>query len=412
MDALTKIKRAHVAIARHPSFCRFMGLLTSGDVIINDRIKTAATDGWNVTYNSGFISSLRDEECRLVVLHENLHKAYQHLLVWKHLWQQDRDLANVSMDHFVNLALIEEDAGAGFLRMPAAGIQPDPKFSGWSVDKIFAHLLREKKQQQQQQQGQGSQSATSGPGAQPAPANAPPAAGSPGSGIDEHDWEGAAAVPQQVVEERAKTIQQAVLAGQTVASRRRGTGAGSSLGAFSDLLAPRVNWREALADWMQDVARGCEESSWRKVSRRHLANDTYLPGLTGVSLDTIVVGIDTSGSIWGSDDMQQFAAELASIVERVSPARTIVAYWDDGVRSHQTFEAGAFSLADCRPAGGGGTDGRSLFRWMENENIRPDCIVVLTDGYVGHWPNTIPAPTLWAITEPRIVAPVGTTVHL
>jgi predicted metal-dependent peptidase len=140
MNASDRIKKSHVAIMRHKKFCTFSGLLACGKVEITKDIPTACTDGWNRKYNPDFVDSLDDAQLNLLVLHECTHVAYAHLRMWKDLWKENAQLANHAADHFVNLALMDTDAGEGFVKMPTVGAQPDPQYRGKSVRQIFDML--------------------------------------------------------------------------------------------------------------------------------------------------------------------------------------------------------------------------------------------------------------------------------
>jgi predicted metal-dependent peptidase len=124
----------------------------------------------------------------------------------------------------------------------------------------------------------------------------------------------------------------------------------------------------------------------------------------------LVIGFDTSGSIFGGDEMTMFVSEIKQIVEDVNPTKVHVIYWDTEVAGHQTFEHGQFAVADLKPKGGGGTDGSVLFKYLKENNINPQAIVQFTDGYVGDW-GTTDVPTLWAVSS-DLVAPFGTTIHV
>ena len=63
--------------------------------------------------------------------------------------------------------------------------------------------------------------------------------------------------------------------------------------------------------------------------------------------------------------------------------------------------------------GGGGTDPVCVDRYLKEKAIRPECIIMLTDGYIYDWGNEWEAPILWAIVDnPSCTAPVGKTLHL
>jgi predicted metal-dependent peptidase len=388
MQVADRIKKAHIAIMQHKKFCAYSGILACGKVTVNDAVPTAATDGWNVIYNPAFIEANMptDPELRFLVLHEATHKAYRHMVTWRKLHEENAMLANVAADHFVNLHLQDTDDNEGFIKMPKLGIQPDPKYRGWSVAMIYQDL----KQQMEQQGGGGGQ----------------------GDGMDEHDWDSNDANGDPAKEqEQADEIQRAIRQGEILRKKLAGKGAGGQDGVFGDLMQPKLDWRKLLREFVTETCAGRDESSWRKPNRRYLSQDIYMPTMVGTTMTRLVVGIDTSGSIWGSPEMDQFAAELKRIVEDVNPKLIDVVYWDTQVAGHQTFEDGQFAVQSLQPRGGGGTDGSVLFDYLRDKQIRPDAIVQLTDGYVGDWGNT-DIPTLWGITSQGISAPFGVSVHI
>jgi hypothetical protein len=49
---------------------------------------------------------------------------------------------------------------------------------------------------------------------------------------------------------------------------------------------------------------------------------------------------------------------------------------------------------------------------MQEHGLRPQCVVVLTDGYVGSWGNW-DVPVLWCVVgNKNATAPVGQTIHV
>ena len=384
MNVSDRIKKAHIAIMQHKEFCAFAGILACGNVEITTSVPTACTDGWNVKYNPEFIEQhmATDPELRLLVLHEAMHKAYRHMTVWKYLDKINPKLANVAMDHFVNLSLIDTDAGSGFLQMPKAGIQPDPKYRGWNVLQIFTDLEDE-------------DDGNDGDGP---------------DGFDEHDFDGPPSGDSPTDQEIEDEIGRALRQGEMIRKQRSKGGAGGADGMFGDLLAPKVDWRKALRDFITETCAGRDESSWAKPNRRFLSDDVYMPSMVGTTLNELVVGFDTSGSVFGGSEMTRFVSEITTIIEQVKPSKIHVIYWDTAVAGHQTFEDGQFAVQNLKPKGGGGTDGAVLFNYLRKKRITPDAIVQFTDGYVGDWGKT-DVPTLWAITT-DMTAPFGTTISL
>jgi predicted metal-dependent peptidase len=388
MEVIDRIRKAHIAIMQHKKACVYAGVLACGKVEVTTDVPTAATNGWDVRYNPEFIKQhmSTDPELRFLVLHEATHKAFRHLHTWQDLHEEDPQLANVAADYFVNLALQDMDEGEGFIKMPKLGIQPEPKYRGWSVKQIFEDLKKE-----QEEGGQGGE----------------------GDGMDSHDWDDAKSGDEQAQKEaeaRGQEIARAIRQGEILRRKLAGKGTGMADGVFGELLAPKVDWRKVLREFVQETCQGRDESSWRRPNRRYIADDIYMPSMVGVTMTELVIGFDTSGSCFGTDEMTRFVSEIATIIEQVKPSKVHVIYWDTSVVGHQTFEGGQIAVQDLKPQGGGGTDGSVLFDYLKKERITPQAIVQFTDGYVGDWGNTT-VPTLWAITS-HMVAPFGSTIHI
>jgi len=384
MNTTDRFNKARISIMRHPRFCRYSGVMACGTTKLTTDVRTACTDGWNTYFNPEFFKDFTDPQLRLLILHEQQHKAYRHNVVWRTLWREDSRLANIAADHFVNLSLIEMDNGEGFLSMPAVGVQPDPQYHGWSVIQIYKHLKE----------------------------NPPPDAG----GLDDHDWEAVDGDPsdaqaqQELDQVRLRQIDQALRQGEILAKRRaQALGLTADLG-FDGLLHPKVDWRRALREFVSEHCAGTDESTWRRPSRRYLAHDIYMPSMQGTTMTRLAVVLDTSGSCFNSTEATRFVSELAAIIEQVNPATIDVLYVDTQVASHQTFENGQFAVAELKPRGGGGTDLPVAFDYLLKHQIKPDACVVLTDGETpfGQPPGY---PVLWAVTS-NVRSPHGTTVYI
>lgn len=394
MNVPDRIKRAHIAIMQHKKFCAFSGVLACGKVIFSEDIPSACTNGWDRIYNPKFVEehAKTDPELRFLVLHEATHVAYRHLTTWRKLHEEDARLANIAADYFVNTTLQDTDDGEGFIKMLSIGVPPTEKYRGWSVLQIFNDL----KQQQQQGGGSGGDN---------------PDDPDEGGGFDQHDWDGNEANGDAAKEQQqADEIQRAIRQGEIMRKKLAGKGAGSEDGIFGDLMAPKIDWRKVLREFVTETCAGRDESSWRKPNRRYIGMDIYMPSMVGTTMTELVIGFDTSGSIFGGDEMTRFVSEIKTIIEDVKPSKVHVIYWDTQVAGHQTFEDGQFAVQDLKIKGGGGTDGSVLFDYLRDKNINPQAIVQFTDGYVGDWGRT-DVPTLWAVTS-DLQAPFGTTIKV
>jgi predicted metal-dependent peptidase len=122
----------------------------------------------------------------------------------------------------------------------------------------------------------------------------------------------------------------------------------------------------------------------------------------------LVIAVDTSGSI-GHQELEQFAGEITAISEEAQPERIHVVYCDAAVQSTEEF--GPSEPIKLSPKGGGGTDFRPPFQWVEEEGIQPKCLIYLTDLCCNSFPEPPEYPVLW-VTDSRTTAPFGETLRI
>jgi predicted metal-dependent peptidase len=112
-------------------------------------------------------------------------------------------------------------------------------------------------------------------------------------GFDEHDWESAEQMSEAEQQALAGEIDQALRQGAILAGRMKG----NMPRELTDALEAKVNWREVLRDFMSSVCADKDSSTWRRPNRRWVDQDIYMPSSIGEAVGSVVVAIDTSGSI-------------------------------------------------------------------------------------------------------------------
>lgn len=413
MDAERKLQKIKVTLMRNPKFALMSGILMVGKTSVVDNVPTASTNGRDELYGRKFVEQLTEAELGFLVLHECMHKMYRHLIVWKKLHDIDHSCANQACDYVINLELHTLDPAEQFIAMPKYKDGPlkgkkmgllDMRFKGMNSKQVFDILRKE--------QEDGSGGAEGGqPGGQGNESGKQ-------SGIDEHDWGGAQELSADEKRELERDVDQAIRQG-IMAQKKAGAGGGDMSRELGDLMTPKVDWREELRDFTKSLCSAKDTSSWRRVNRRFLSlgSDTYMPSIVGEKIGRIVIGADTSGSI-GGDELNEFLAEVAGIAEEVNPEKVDLLYWDGRVAAHEEYEGGAVSniVSSTKPRGGGGTEPSCVSRYLNDKNIKPECIVMLTDGYVGNdWGSDWPAPIIWVISgssSKGMVSSTGKTVYL
>jgi len=139
-----------------------------------------------------------------------------------------------------------------------------------------------------------------------------------------------------------------------------------------------------------------------------------MPSPISECVEELVVAIDTSGSI-RQQQLTLFLSELAGICESVKPSRVRLLYWGHEVAGDETYEEqNMHTLAQStKPVGGGGTDVNCVTAYMTEHGIKPQAVVVLTDGDLyagwGQWS----CPVLWCILDNERRKPdTGKAIHI
>lgn len=400
-----KLKKVKISLMRNPKFALWSGIMMVGKTVLDDNVPTAMTDGRDEWYGREFVNKLPEKQLGFVVLHENMHKALRHLTTWRKLYAEDPKLANIACDHVINLMIVESDPNEQFVEFPKywegenkgerMGCY-DLKYKGMNAKQVFDIL------KQQQQDGGGDGGGSGGGG---------------DKSFDDHDWDGAKDMSKDEQQELEREIDQAIRQGVIAQQKAIGSASGNMHRELGDLLDPQVDWREVLREFVSAICNNKDTSSWRRVNRRFLGSDTYMPTMIGERVGSLAIGIDTSGSISGRE-INRFLSEVKSIAEDVHPEKIDLIYWDSAVAAHETYDEGDMAnlVSSTKPMGGGGTDPRAMMQYMKEKNISPECIIMLTDGEIYDWGNEWEAPIMWVICNnyrgSSITAPVGKTVHI
>ena len=397
----TRLKKAHIALMKHQETALYSGVILMGMSVVEDGIPTAYTNGRDKKYGREFISKLTDPQLRGLILHENLHVALKHVGRFTKEFKDEPMLINVATDYAVNDVIMSMN-DKGFCELPEGGLY-DEKFHNWSAREIYKYLKSTLPPQPkvsislsggdgsgQEGQGQGQSIKISIDGKE-----------STVSTTDEHDF----SAEEMSVAEQAQlsdAIDRALREGGILAGRM----GGKVPRAIGDLLEAKIDWREVLREFVTSASRGSDEYTWRRFNKRMMANDMYMPSIENETVGELVVAIDTSGSI-GGVELTEFATELASICDSVSPSKVRVLWWDTEVHGEQVFDGNYTNIADMlKPQGGGGTHVSCVSDYIVKNKVSCEGVLVFTDGYVEsdiNWQVT--APALWLVTQNRNFKP-------
>ena len=175
-------------------------------------------------------------------------------------------------------------------------------------------------------------------------------------------------------------------------------------------LIEETPWPEKVRDWMMSVSDS--DLSWSHPERVVLANYRMLmPDMYSECMGELVIAEDTSGSMWTEEILSQMSAHISAGLAIVQPEKLHMVYCDAQVNKTEEF----IRPTSCKlkMVGGGGTDFRPVFDWVEKNVKSPAGLIYFTDGY-GPFPDKEPPyPVLWCIMKGcNIDVPFGRVVEI
>lgn len=367
IDVGNKIMKAKVGIILTQPF--FATLMMRRNFIADTTIETANTNGKDIRYNPAFIESLPADQVQGVICHELMHSTLLH-----HIRRGGRDIKqwNKACDYALNPILLNSG-----MKLPD-GCLVDGRFDNMSAESIFRQLEQEKQDEQPQQPEQGEGQGNG----QQQPSNDPGGSG----GVEDapvHSEAEMAEAEAQSKQELAQAVQIAKQQGKLPAGIAR---------MVAEIMQPKIAWQEVLARFLDEVVKN--DYSFSRPNPRYIASGFIMPSLHNVEMGEIVLIVDTSGSVYEDPELlNTFAGEMQDIVSTFNATIRVI-YVDSKFQGEQTIEPDdTFQL---EPKGGGGTNFRPGFEYMDEQGITPKAIVYFTDLCCHSFPDEPDCPVLWA----------------
>jgi predicted metal-dependent peptidase len=393
MNANEKMVKARTGMVLNQPF--FASLALRLRLKEDESCETLWTDGHTLGFNPKFVDGLPLDQVKGIIAHEVMHLACAH-----HTRRGERDQKkwNVAGDYAINQIL--EDSK---IELPE-GHLIDPAFIGMASEQIYGRIPDPPPRTSP---GSGDPNGGQGPdqnhGQGQEPGNQDP--GKCGEVRDAKGPQGQDLSPaEKTQEEQNWKIATAQAATQ---AKAMGDLPGGIARMVGEIMAPHVDWREVLRRFVDQSARN--DYTWTRPNRRYLHAGLYLPALYSETLPPIVIAVDTSGSI-DSEMLDRFASEMTAILQEHKTSCNVL-YCDTEIAGVESFTSEDLPLK-LNPQGGGGTDFRPPFAWVDKQGITPACLIYLTDMFCHRFPDPPDYPVLWAKTEDYGEAPFGEEVRI
>lgn len=327
---------------------------------------TLATNGSEIFYNKKYLESLPMKYWASALLHETIHATLLHIYRGAN---KDETLWNIAIDMYTNFDLLSLD-----YPVHSSWVQPPSWASGLSVEQIYNKLrnndssaaawLQINKNRQMDLMND--------------------------------------VLPAVNKQSDFDVVENAINFAATEAQKEFGTLPNSVKRIISALRRPTLSWEQILREHVTSYAR--TKTSWAKRNRRYV--DFYMPARYAPSIKSVLIAVDTSGSI-KQDSLDEFFAEIKKIRKDVYIEKTTVVSCDTEVKNIAEFSAEDEIV--YTPIGGGGTKFTPVFRFAEKTN--EELIIYFTDGY-GLVDKHYDIPTIWVLTTLSASLPFGKHVYM
>lgn len=372
----------------------FANLVLRLDMIEDENLayKSMCTNGREIRYHPEFIEKSSIDHLIAVLAHEALHVIADHMTR-----RNGRDgwIWNVAGDYCINGILKEDN-----FHLPE-GVLYHSKFDNKSAEKIYDELY-DKAEKVSIQWGIGKDGEIIGPYDPTQMGGVEDASDGEGNPLSDSEKE-------RLRQEWQIAVQQAYNVAKSC-----GNMPGSLKRMIEEFLTPKVNWKEALSQFVVEKMRN--EYDWSFPNKRYTQFGIYLPRLSNYDMGKLAFMIDVSGSI-SKEEFRQMVSELADILSLFPTLRLETLFIDTIVQTHMEFDGNSIDdLYKIPVTGGGGTSYKPGFEYIEKEGDGVVGVVYITDGECNDFPTNAPDyPVLWVLTQKitnRWKPPFGTSIFM
>ncbi len=394
MTYLEKINKAKAKLMLdHPYF----GTLASAlKLKQNNELPTFSSDGESMSYNSEYVDKLEVDEVEFMMANGAMHAVLKHqnrnLGRTKWLWQK-------ATDYVVNNMLVKNG-----LQAPLYA-NYEEKFEGMYAEEIYAILLSETNYDEQSTQEEQTEQIEESNDIHAEnltmikelnQSYTDNETTNQNNNKEENSVPDAESLNQEIKEHFEQIFQK---------SKRQGNLPRDLKFVIPKYFSYQVNWRELLYSYIAAYAKSTY--AFMPPNMKYLYRGICLPSLSS-DLLRIVIAIDTSGSI-DEPLLNTFLGEVNSIMQSYPNYEIDIITADAKVQSHKIFLPG--EILEYEISGGGGTDFRPVFEYIDTNINYPTVLLYFTDG-MGTYPDTEPSYDLLWIMPKHQEVPFGEVIEV
>lgn len=391
----------------------FYGLLLMHLILtIDEDCETAATDGIRLYFGPTFLENLSDQQLDVVMMHEVLHIALQHL---SRKGDYESEKFDFATDIVVNSIILESLKGdTNKITLNDYGVLPHETPDGkegakFTAEEIYAMLPKFKSNKSVNAKGSKIKDSKGNPSKKKDDKD--DGDGKGGSSFDSHEkWQNTAEDNSL----REQWMKHLVDATEAMAKRCDPSDLPGFIPAFAQrivdaLKKPQTDWRSVIDFFVQEEI--CDYS-FNPPDRRFADSDFFLPDFNEKDdcVRNILFMIDTSASMTEKMITAAYSEIKGAIEQFNGRLEGYLGFFDASVKKPVPFET-VDDILSIPPLGGGGTRFDIIFEYVDAymSDNPPSGIIILTDGKA-LYPNeeiTNGIPVLWLINNEKVTPPWG-----
>ena len=393
-DKITKAKAK--LMLEHPYF----GTVASSlPLEKNNEILTFTSDGLKMRYNSEYLDKISLEEVEFVMANGAMHSVLKH---HERLGGRTKWLWQTATDYVVNAMLVKNG-----LQLPEYAYFEE-KFDGMYVEEVYemlrAEMMENSDHSMEQENEQITDSDETGVENLHMQKEHTPDMNAEETQEEENaeDKEEELNSPenkeeQEEMKERLEQIFQKL--------KRQGNLPKDLEIVVPEYFSHKVDWREFLYGYIATHAK--TSYTFTPPNMKFLYRGIYLPSMSS-DLLRVIVAIDTSGSV-DEELLSTFLGEVSSMMQQYPNYEIDIITADAKVQSFKTFLPG--EPLEYEISGGGGTDFRPVFEYIDRHIDYPTLLIYFTDGEGTYPLEEVSYDVLWVMPELKEV-PFGEVVVL
>ena len=365
----------------------------------NNEILTFTSDGLKMRYNSEYLDRLSVEEVEFVMANGAMHTVLKH---HERLNGRTKWLWQTATDYVVNAMLVKNG-----MQLPEYAYFEE-KFDGLYVEEVYEMLRAEMIDNSDHSMEQETQQITD----------------SDETGIEnlhmqkeytpdnnaqetmeeenanEQEEVSSSSEAEELSEEMKERLEQIFQK-----SKRQGNLPKDLEMVVPEYFSHKVDWREFLYGYIASHAK--TSYTFTPPNMKFLYRGIYLPSMSS-DLLRVIVAVDTSGSV-DETLLSTFLGEISAMMQQYPNYEIDLITADAKIQSVKTFLPGEPLVYEV--SGGGGTDFRPVFDYIERHIDYPTLLLYFTDGDGTYPKEEVFYDVLWVMPEKREV-PFGEVIVL